>query len=196
MTFIQLVPPDEATGKVADMYDADRSASGDVPNSTQAFSLRPDIYAAWLQLGGALKAGMDLRRYELATLAAARSLKSSYCMLAHGSVLANQFMDADAVQAAAADHRTAGLDEVDVAVMDLAEKIARDATAVSQADIDRLRALGLSDEEVFDVVVAAGMRCFFSKVLDAIGAQADPKYAQLDPDFRDVLTVGRPIAGG
>jgi hypothetical protein len=31
---------------------------------------------------------MDLRRYELATLAAARRLRSSYCCLAHGRVLA------------------------------------------------------------------------------------------------------------
>jgi hypothetical protein len=30
---------------------------------------------------------MDLRRYELATVAAARRLRSSYCTLAHGPVL-------------------------------------------------------------------------------------------------------------
>ena len=34
----------------------------------------------------------------------------------------------------------------------------------------------------------------FSKTLDALGAQADPAYAGLDPELRDVLTVGRPIA--
>jgi hypothetical protein len=34
---------------------------------------------------------MDLRRYELATVAAAKRLRSSYYALAHGSVLAEQF---------------------------------------------------------------------------------------------------------
>lgn len=38
---------------------------------------------------------MDPRRYELATIAAARRLHSSYCTLAHGSVLIDKFLDAD-----------------------------------------------------------------------------------------------------
>jgi hypothetical protein len=39
------------------------------------------------------------------------------------------------------------------------------------------------------------VRCFFSKVLDAVGADADAKYAALDPGLRDALVVGRPLAG-
>ena len=59
----------------------------DVPNHGAAFAHRPEIYRAWQQLSGAIKESMDLRRYELATIAAARRLRSSYCLLAHGSVL-------------------------------------------------------------------------------------------------------------
>ena len=40
-------------------------------NFERAFAARPEVYAAWAELNGAIKAGMDLRRYELATLAAA-----------------------------------------------------------------------------------------------------------------------------
>jgi alkylhydroperoxidase family enzyme len=101
---------------------------------------------------------------------------------------------ARAVRALAADHRAAGLDSVDVAVMHLAEKVAADASSVTQADIDALRALGLSDAEILDVVLAAAVRCFFSKVLDAVGARPDREYAGLEPGLRDALTVGRPIA--
>jgi alkylhydroperoxidase family enzyme len=56
------------------------------PNYERAFEDRPDVYAAWGQLLGAIKANMNLRRYELATLAAARRLRSTYCWLAHGQV--------------------------------------------------------------------------------------------------------------
>jgi uncharacterized peroxidase-related enzyme len=194
MTFIATVPTDRASGEVAQLYESDRASFGDVPNFTQAFSLRPDVYTAWRQLNAAVKGGMDLRRYELATVAAARRLRSSYCMLAHGSVLADQFLEPDTVRAIAADHHAAGLDAVDVAIMDLAEKVADDATTVTQVDIDRLRSLGLSDTDIFDVVVAAAARCFFSKVLDGLGTQADEKYSALEPGLRDALTVGRPIA--
>jgi alkylhydroperoxidase family enzyme len=109
-------------------------------------------------------------------------------------VLADRFMEPTQVRDVVLDHRSAGLGEVDVAVMDLAGKVAADATSVTEGNVDRLRDLGLSDTDIFDVVVAAAARCFFSKALDALGAQADPAYAELDPELRDVLTVGRPIA--
>jgi uncharacterized peroxidase-related enzyme len=137
---------------------------------------------------------MDLRRYELATLAAARRLRSSYCMLAHGAIVADRFLTPDAVRALAADPASADLDPLDVAVMDLAAKVADDATAVTQHDVDRLRELGLPDAEILGVVLAAAARCFFSKTLDGLGALPDHKYEAMEPALRDALTVGRPIA--
>ena len=195
MTFIETVAEDRAGGATAHMYAADEDAFGHLPNFTRAFSHRPAVYAAWRQLNGAIKSGMDLRRYELATIAAARQLRSSYCVLAHGSVLIDQFLDAESVKAVVSNHRHAGLSEVDVAVMDLAEKVADDATSIQQTDIERLRSLGLADEEIVDIVLAAAARCFFSKTLDSLGVEPDAKYNDLEPGVRDVLTVGRGIAG-
>ncbi len=194
MPFIETVPEDEVPPALAELYEADRAKFGYVPNLTRAFSLRPGVYAAWRELIGSIQAGMELRRYELATVAAARRLRSSYCMLAHGSVLASRFIEPDALREIVADHRSSGLDEVDVAVMDLAEKVAGDATSVSQADVDRLRDLGLTDPEILDVVLAAAARCFFSKVLDGVGALPDREYLEtLGAELREALTVGRPI---
>ena len=161
-------------------------------NHERAFAERPEVYAAWVQLNTAIKAGMDLRRYELATLAAARRLRSSYCCLAHGTVLLEQFDEP--VLEIALDHRAAGLDEVDVAVMDLAERVVDDATSIGDADLQRLRDLGLSETEIMDVVLAACARCFFSKALDALGVRADASYRDLEPELREALVVGRPIA--
>jgi uncharacterized peroxidase-related enzyme len=189
MSFIE-----SATGEPAEaLYEADRERMGYVANYTRLFAHRPQVNAAWKQLSAAIQAEMDPRRYELATLAAARRLGSSYCMLAHGKIVAERFHDDETVRAVAADHRSAGLDPVDVAVMDLAEKVAEDASTVTQDDIDRLRGLGLSDADVFDVVAAAAVRCFYSKALDALGALPDAAYRALDPSLRAQLTVGRPI---
>jgi alkylhydroperoxidase family enzyme len=128
--------------------------------------LRPEIYAAWVQLNGSIKATMDPRRYELATLAGARRLRSTYCSMAHGWLI-ESFMEPDQLIAIMADHHVAGPDTVEVAVMDLADKVATDAA-----------------------------RCFFSKALDGLGVQADAKYAALEPRLRAALTVGRPIENG
>jgi alkylhydroperoxidase family enzyme len=155
-------------------------------NYERAFAARPDVYAAWRQLAGAVSEHMDGRRYELATLAAARRLRSSYCSLAHGQVLAETFYDFDSVPSL-----PEGLDAQDRAIMAFAEQVVADATSITQADVD---ALGLTDEEVFDVVLAATIRCFFSKTLDALGVQPDADFSALPPAFVERLTVGRPVA--
>jgi alkylhydroperoxidase family enzyme len=122
--FIEPVPEEQVTGAVAEAYAADLAEDGYVSNVSRAFSHRPEVVAAWVALNTAVTKDMDRRRYELVTIAAARRMRSSYCMLAHGNVLAGKFYDAERVRAIALDHSTAGLDEVDVAVMDLADKVA------------------------------------------------------------------------
>jgi len=188
MTFVETVAHGDATGDTAALYEQEIAQRGYVPNFIRAFSLRPEVYRAWQQLNGEVRA-RDSRRYELATFAAARRLRSSYCSLVHGKVLADQFLEADAVPGL-----PSGLDQVDTAVMELAEKVVADATSVTDADMERLRTLGLTDEEIVDVVLAAAARCFFSKTLDALGVQPDAVFGELEPAFRDPLVVGRPIA--
>lgn len=161
-------------------------------NYERAFAERPAVYAAWQQLNASIKANMDLRRYELATLAAARRLHSTYCALAHGSILLEQF--GEPVREIALDHHNAGLDEVDVAVMDLAVRVVDDATSIGDAELQPLRDLGLSAADIMDVVLAAAARCFFSKALDGVDARADAGYRSLEAGLLEALVVGRPIA--
>jgi hypothetical protein len=109
-------------------------------------------------------------------------------------VLQEQF--GEPVLAIALDRSSAGLDEVDVAVMDLAERVVDDAMSIGDAELQPLRDLGLSEPEIMDVVLAAAARCFFSKTLDALGVRPDASYRALEPELREALVVGRPIADG
>lgn len=194
MAFIETISEEVASGAVAELYEADRSRNGYVANYVKAFSHRPAVFRAWQQLNGAIKEAMAARAYELATLAAARHLRSTYCALAHGKVLADRFLAPETVRDVVVHRRSDDLDPAEIALIELAEKVAGDATSISQSDIDRLHRLGLSDADIFDVVAAAAARCFFSKTLDALGAQADAAYSELEPELPDALTVGRPIA--
>jgi alkylhydroperoxidase family enzyme len=160
-------------------------------NFELAFEERPDVYAAWRGLLTAITANMDRRRYELATFAAAQRLRSTYCSIMHGNVLRDEL--GEDVLAIATD-REGTLDAVDLAVMDLAERVVVDATAVDDADLQRLRDLGLADAEIMDVVLAAAARCFLSKTLDALGVRADARFQELAPELQAVFVVGRPIA--
>ena len=176
--------PDESavSDEVSSWYERQRASWGYLPNYARAFATRPDVAEAWTALSNAVGKGMDRRRYELATIAAARELRSTYCTAAHTLVLAQKWPEP-------------ARDDVDLAVIALAEMVARDAASVEQADVDRLRDLGLTDAEVFDVVAAAALRSFFAKTLDGLGAEPDAEFAQrLDSQQRAGVTVGRPFA--
>jgi uncharacterized peroxidase-related enzyme len=195
MSYLNTPTEAQAQGDAARLYDADRARQGHIANYTKVFALRPEVYDAWARLNSTIRAGMDLRRYELATLAAAKRLRSSYCSLAHSTVLRDRFYDAATVYLIATDHHHAGLDPADIAVMDFAGKVAGDAASITATDLDTLRRHGLSDVDIFQVVLAAAARCFFSTVIDAVGAEPDSQYrTSVAPELQQVLTVGRPIA--
>ncbi|HEX5816849.1 MAG TPA: peroxidase, partial [Methylomirabilota bacterium] len=79
------------------------------------------------------------------------------------------------------------------AMMAFVEKVVLAADRMTSADVEGLRSHGYRDEEIFDLVAAAAARCFFSKLLDALGVQADAAFNDLDPALRESLTVGRPV---
>jgi len=193
MPFIHGVAEDSATGLLAELFAADRKSWGYLPNLATTFGIRPEVYQAWRQLNGAIKANMDPRRYELATVAAALALRSSYCSLAHGRVLVQEYMSEEEVISLVSDPDSAVIAPVDRAVVALARKVVGGAADVSDGDIARLRDCGLNDEEIFDVILTVAARCFFSKTLDATGTAPDAAFEQLPPPLRDALTVGRPI---
>jgi uncharacterized peroxidase-related enzyme len=194
VSFIKTIPVSDATGDVRRMYEQNQARLGYVPNFAKAFSLRPHVMDGWAHLQKSIRSTMDSRRYELVTLAAARALRSSYCSLAHGRVLEAQFFSAEDVTRIARRDEVSSLERVEVAVMAFAEKVVRQADSVTREDVDLLRRHGLTDGEIFDVAAAAAARCFFSKILDALGAEPDASYEALEPALREALTVGRPIS--
>jgi uncharacterized peroxidase-related enzyme len=194
MAFIETVAVDQATGDVRAMYEHYQANLGYVPNYAKVFSQRPQVMDGWNNLLASIRSHLDLHRYELITLAAAGALRSSYCMLAHGTILQKKFYAPEQVRAIADDFASAGLAPAEVAMMAFAEQVARDATAITEADIQGLRIHGFTDAEIFDIAAAAAVRCFFSKLLDALGAEPDMTYLQLEDDLRHQLTVGRPIS--
>jgi uncharacterized peroxidase-related enzyme len=194
MAFIRTIPPSDAEGPVREMYQQAHGRFGYIPNWAQAFSLRPGVMDGWAALLRSIQSNLPVRSYELATLAAARALRSSYCALAHGSVLADKVFDPATVTAIMKGGPESPLEPSERAMMAFVEKVVLNADRITSADIDVLKSHGYRDEEIFDLTAAAAARCFFSKLLDALGVEADSSFNDLDPTLRQALTVGRPVA--
>jgi uncharacterized peroxidase-related enzyme len=190
-----LINPTGNSPELREWTDDQAARWGYVPNYAAAFASRPEVARAWSALGAAVGNGMDRRRFELATIAAARALRSTYCTAAHSKFLRDACGDEATMLSIAADPEGTALDATDRAVMKFARKVALDASSVSQADVDELRAVGLSDNDMADIVFAVAARSFFTRVLDGLGVSADHQLGTaFDPAVAELLTVGRPIA--
>jgi uncharacterized peroxidase-related enzyme len=193
MAFIKTIPVAEATGDAKTMYEQNAEPSGDVPNYVKALSHRPAIYNAFGLLAASIKPNMDLRRYELVTVATALELESSYCSLAHGQILSDKILGVQQTAQFARDFGQADLTPAEKAMVAYVRKITRRASSVTQEDVDELKKHGFSDAEIIDIAAACTLRCFFSKLLDAVGAVPDHTYAAMPDELKSVLTVGREI---
>ncbi len=195
MTFLKTVSEAEATGDVKRLYDRDIADDGFVSESTRALTTRAEILPVVDTFLHGLKQGTTLtpREYKLVTLVAAARAGSSYCGMIYGRALVKELGSPEAVQRLVTDYRTAGLSPREVAMLEYADKISTAPSAIAQADIDRLRAAGLSDQNIFDVALCACFRQFLSRMLNAVGADTDPPIVAsiATPALRDALSFGR-----
>src|SRR6185436_1779756 len=94
MAFIDTISASWVTGEAFAMYDRQQKHYGYVPDYATVFSHRPSVMRRSAELLAEIKRPMDKRRFELAKFAAAVTLRSTLCTLAHGKALL-QFLTAD-----------------------------------------------------------------------------------------------------
>ena len=194
MAYIETVPSPADNEELRAMYERQQAHYGYLPNYAKVFCYRPEIMGLWAQLQSGIKRHMDRRRYELVTFAAANALRSTLCSLAHGKLL-TEFFSMEDVQAIARGEAPHSLSAAEAAMMVFGRKVARDASAVTANDVELLKQHGFTAAEIFDISATAAARAFWTKMLDALGVEPDAPLRAMNPEFRDALTVGRPIGG-
>lgn len=192
--YLKTIEENEATGRLAEIYAAQKAQLGFVMSAAQCLTSREDLLPAYTDFVNTMRGGFTLspRDWRIITLIAAREVRSTYCSMVYAKQLIADLGTKDMVLAVQRDFRNAGLAPRDIAMLSYAEKVARDATQVGQADIDALRAAGFTDANVLDIALCAAFRCFIGRFFDAVGAGPEATFLDDDPAWRAAMTVGRP----
>jgi uncharacterized peroxidase-related enzyme len=78
-------------------------------------------------------------------------------------------LDGEMVQALEEDYKTAPISEQDRTMLDYVVQITRDATRISPADHERLRAVGFDDKGILQITLIASWFNYINRVADALG---------------------------
>ena len=196
--FLRTIKEEDATGEIAEIYAKEKSAAGFVPESARCFTTRPDLLPIFDEFFSGVRGGFSLgaREWMLITFIAAKHIPSTYCSHVYGQRLLSELGSKDTVLAIQRDFRHADLSDKDVEMLAYAEKVTNSAYRVSDADIERLRAVGFTDRQICDIALCASFRCFLSRFVDAVGAIPEPGFMDSDAEFRTAMTVGRAIPRG
>jgi len=191
-SFSFLAAPAESPSVEA-VFQASRESDGYVPNYVRVWCWRPEILEAFAKLRAAVLADSTLSEREVAAMVAATAsaLGDSYCSLAWGEKLAA--VSDDKTAASVIRGEDAGLSRREAALARWSRTLVDDPNGTTGADLDRLRAAGLSEREIFDATVWIGLRLGFSTINDALGTQPDSELFERVPgQVREAVTFGRP----
>src|ERR1700691_6560506 len=168
---IQPVDLDHATGAIGRLFKELRAKFALVPNLFRVLATAPAALEGLMGLGSALARGaLDEKIREQLALAIAESNLCPYCLSAHTAIAEkiglNQTEIDDATCARAGDPRTD-------AILKLARSIVVQRGELSDADLGRARAGGLSDGEIVETVANVALNIFENYMTPAGRAPRD-----------------------
>ena len=84
-------------------------------------------------------------------------------------VSASRYLDGEMVRALEEDYKTAPITEQDRVMLDYVVQVTKDATRISPADHERLRAVGFDDKGILQITLIASWFNYINRVADATG---------------------------
>lgn len=171
MPWISTIPPEEATGPLAEAYNWQAARLGHPTEFTQLGSLEPDLVHARLVLYRASERASSALTESQRTLAghvASAVNRTPHCVSRSAIKLRELGFDADQI-AAVESGRFEVLPDVEAAIARYADKLTRDPGAMSEDDIIALRAVGLGDHELLDLNNQVAHLNYTNRVANGLG---------------------------
>jgi uncharacterized peroxidase-related enzyme len=151
MTRLKAISPDEATGKTKELFNAIQGKLGLVPNMMRTMGNSPALLEGYLNLSGALSHGkLGAKTGELLALAISEKNDCDYCLSAH-TFIGEKLLHIDANTLQNARNANAADAKTD-AILKFANVLVNKQGLVSDADVDTIKAAGLTDGEIGEIV--------------------------------------------
>ena len=127
---------------------------GFVPNVFSTYSLKPKRLRNFMAMYNEIMlsdSGLSKLEREMIAVVVSSANRCYYCLVAHGAAVRQLSGDPELGEMMALNYRVARLDNRQRAMLDFAWKLTMTPNLVDDADRDGLRAVGLSNDDMFDL---------------------------------------------
>ena len=141
--------------------EAVQEKSGFVPNVFLALAHRPEEFRAFFAYHDALmekESGLTKAEREMIVVATSNANQCQYCVVAHGAILRIRAKNPLIADQVAVNHRKADITPKQRAMLDFAMKVCLESGKIDDADFERLRGHGFTNEDIWDI---GGIAAFF-----------------------------------
>ena len=173
---------DEVPGEVKELWAKPLERLGFVPNVLRIFALRPRHLTAWWRYYDDLMrgdSGLTKAQREMIAVVVSAANRCHYCIVSHSAALRKLTGDAILVEQLQTNHAYAKVEPKERAMLDFTVKLTEQSHRCTEANVEALREVGWTDEDIMDIAEVAAMFNFTNRLASGLGWVPNPEYFSL-----------------
>lgn len=152
---------------------------GFIPNVLAAFAKFPKQFEGFTKLYNALmlgESGLTKLEREMIAVTVSSENHCFYCLVAHGSAVRELSNDPQLGERIAANFRSAELPEKQLELLNFTKKLTRDPSEISESDRTKLREVGYTDRDIWDISAIVGLFNMTNRLASATEMEPNDNY--------------------
>ena len=155
---------------------------GFIPNVLAAFAKFPKQFEGFTKLYNALmlgESGLTKLEREMIAVTVSSENHCFYCLVAHGSAVRELSNDPQLGERIAANFRSAELPKKQEELLNFTKKLTKDPSEISENDRKKLRDVGYTDRDIWDISAIVGMFNMTNRLASATEMEPNNNYHNL-----------------
>ena len=155
---------------------------GFIPNVLAAFAKFPKQFEGFTKLYNALmlgESGLTKLEREMIAVTVSSENHCFYCLVAHGSAVRELSNDPQLGERIAANYRSAELPKKQEELLNFTKKLTKDPSEISENDRKKLRDVGYTDRDIWDISAIVGLFNMTNRLASATEMEPNNNYHNL-----------------
>jgi uncharacterized peroxidase-related enzyme len=182
MAFIDIIDPEEADGKLRDIYEELEQKRGKLARIHTIQSLHPETITAHMDLYMSTmfsRSPLSRAQREMMAVVVSAANDCEYCQLHHREALNHYWKDRSRIEQLRSNYNNVDLNDVDKRLCKLAQELTLNPSSVNEDKyITPLKNTGLSDRAILDAVLVISYFNFVNRMVLGLGVETNKEEVQ------------------